>query len=110
LSLLFDQNLSRKLPSMLSAGFPGSEHVLLAGLTRADDREVWNYAAARQLAIVSKDSDFAQLSAALGQPPKVVWLRVGNAPTRAVAALLQARMPDIQAFLSNPTKALLTLP
>jgi predicted nuclease of predicted toxin-antitoxin system len=75
-SLLFDQNLSRRLPALLASEFPGSEQVVAAGLSTAGDRAVWGYAAARGLAIVSKDSDFADLSAALGPPPKVIWLRI----------------------------------
>jgi predicted nuclease of predicted toxin-antitoxin system len=109
-SLLFDQNLSRKLPGLLAAEFPGSEHVMLAGLAGADDRTVWVYAAAQGLAIVSKDADFQKLSASLGPPPKVVWLRVGNGPTRDVEALLRSRAADIQAFLANPASAVLELP
>ena len=110
MSLLFDQNLSRRLPALLVAEFPGSEQVLLAGLATADDRAVWTYAAARELAIVSKDTDFQVLSATLGPPPKVVWLRVVNGPTRAVEALLRSRATDIRAFLADPTTALLELP
>ena len=83
-SLLFDQNLSRRLPALLAAEFPGSEQVFLVGLATAGDRAVWTYAAAHGLAVVSKDADFAKLSAALGPPPKVIWLRVGNGPTRDV--------------------------
>ena len=110
MSLLFDQNLSRRLPALLAAEFPGSEQVLLAGLAGADDRAVWAYAAARGLAIVSKDADFRSLSAALGPPPKVMWLRVGNGPTRDIEALLRSRAADIRAFLTDPTSALLELP
>ncbi len=110
MSLLFDQNLSRRLPVLLAAEFPGSEQVLLAGLARADDRAVWAYAAARGLAVVSKDADFQSLSAALGPPPKVVWLRVGNGPARIVEALLRSRATDIRAFLADPALALLELP
>ena len=32
MSLLFDQNLSRRLPVLLAAEFPGSEQVIAAGL------------------------------------------------------------------------------
>ena len=110
MSLLFDQNLSRKLPALLAAEFPGSEQVFLAGLAGAHDRAVCAYAAARGLAVVSKDADFRSLSAALGPPPKVVWLRVGNGPTRVVEALLRSRAADIRAFLANPALALLELP
>src|SRR5437870_13286503 len=55
---------------------------LETALATADDRAVWTYAAAHGLAVVSKDADFQKLSVALGPPPKVVWLRVGNRPTR----------------------------
>src|SRR5207247_5115764 len=75
-SLLFDQNLSRRLPALLLAEYPGSEQVVVAGLSGADDRAVWAYAAAHGLAIVSKDADFQQLAATRGPPRKVIWLRV----------------------------------
>lgn len=110
MSLLFDQNLSRRLPALLAAEFPGSEQVLLAGLAAADDRTVWAYGASRGLAIVSKDVDFVQLSAALGPPPKVVWLRVRNGPTRDVVTLLRTRAADLRAFLADPAAGLLELP
>ena len=110
MSLLFDQNLSRRLPALLAAEFPGSEQVFLVGLARADDAAVWAYAAGRGLAVVSKDADFGTLSAALGPPPRVIWLRVGNGSTAGVVALLRTRAADIRAFLADPTAAVLELP
>ncbi len=110
MSLLFDQNLSRRLPALLAVEFPGSEQVFSAGLATADDRAVWAYAAAQGLAVVSKDADFAALSASLGPPPKVIWLRIGNGPTRDVVTLLQARAAVIQAFLADPAAGVLELP
>lgn len=110
MSLLFDQNLSRRLPALLATEYPGSEQVVLAGLTGADDRVVWAYAASRGLAVVSKDADFHHLAATLGPPPKVVWLRVGNGPTRAIETLLRTRVSDVLAFLADPAAALLELP
>ena len=68
MSLLFDQNLSRRLPTLLAGEFPGSEQVLLAGLATADDRTVWAYEASRGLAVVSKDVDFRHLATTLGPP------------------------------------------
>jgi predicted nuclease of predicted toxin-antitoxin system len=109
-SLLFDQNLSRRLPALLAAEYPGSDHVFLAGLATEDDRAVWGYAAAHGLAVVSKDADFARLSAALGPPPKVIRLQIRNGPTRDVVALLRARAADVQAFLADPAAAVLELP
>jgi predicted nuclease of predicted toxin-antitoxin system len=109
-SLLFDQNLSRRLPALLAAELPGSEQVLLAGLARTDDQTIWAYAASHGLAVVSKDSDFEQLSLALGSPPKFIWLRVGNGPTRDVEALVRARAADIRVFLADPSSSVLELP
>jgi len=56
--LLFDQNLSPKLVDRFSDLFPDSRHVRDVGLSEASDREVWEFARASGLAIVSKDSDF----------------------------------------------------
>jgi len=109
-SLLFDQNLSRRLPALLATEFPGAEQVAGTGLATADDRAVWAYAAAHGLAVVSKDADFVQLSAAFGPPPKVIWLRIGNGPTRDVVALLRTRLADVQAFLADPAADVLELP
>jgi predicted nuclease of predicted toxin-antitoxin system len=109
-SLLFDQNLSWRLPALLATEFPGSEQVRSAGMAKEDDRAIWAYAAAHSLAIVSKDSDFVQLSASLGPPPKVVWLRIGNGPTSDVVSLLRNRLADINTFLADTSSAVLELP
>ena len=82
----------------------------MASLANADDRTVWAYAAARGLAMVSKAADFQHLSTTLGPPPKVIWLRLGNGPTRDVEALLRSRALDIRALLSDPASSVLELP
>jgi predicted nuclease of predicted toxin-antitoxin system len=109
-SLLFDQNLSWRLVRLLAVEYPGSEQVVTAGLSGADDRAVFAYAASRGLAVVSKDKDLRDLSAVLGPPPKVVWLRVGNGPTRDIEDLLRQRRADVMAFLAAPSAAVLELP
>lgn len=69
MSLLFDQNLSRRLVALLAGDYPGSQHVIDAGLIGADDPIVWRYAAANGLAVVSKDADFRHLALVHGPPP-----------------------------------------
>jgi predicted nuclease of predicted toxin-antitoxin system len=51
--LLFDENLSFKLCARLKDQFPGSSHVRLLGLERADDLAVWRYAQANNFALVT---------------------------------------------------------
>jgi predicted nuclease of predicted toxin-antitoxin system len=109
MKLLFDQNLSPRLVALLAVEFPGSQHVRDAGLAAAPDPAVWAYAAAQGLAIVSKDSDFQHRALLFGHPPKVVWVRLGNCSTAAVAALLRVRQADLLAFEADPTASLLAL-
>jgi len=108
-SLLFDQNLSRRLPALLATEFPGSEQALLVRLDKSDDRTLWTYAAVNGLAVVSKDEDFQKLSEEFGPPPKFIWLRIGNSPTRAVEDLLKLRANDIRSFLADSESAILEL-
>ena len=109
MTLLFDENLSPSLVALLKASHPGSLHIGGTGLLGRSDREVWEYARRLGLVIVSKDNDFRQLSFLLGPPPKVVWLAVGNADTRAIARLLEAHADDIRRFVETPEEGLLVL-
>ena len=107
--LLFDENLSPRLVGLLAEDFPGSVHADEVGLHGRPDAEVWAYARDRDLMLVSKDNDFRQLSFLHGAPPKVVWLRIGNAPTRAVVELLRARKAAMESFLADAEAALLAV-
>ena len=109
MKLLFDQNLSHRLVSLLAAEFPGSQHVRNAGMASAPDSAVWAYAVSQRLAIVSKDTDFQQRALLMGPPPKGVWVRLGNCSTAAVATLLRARQADLLAFEADPNASFLAL-
>lgn len=110
MKLLFDQNLSRRLVTILASEFPDSAHVGALGLDTATDREIWDYAGEHDYVIASKDSDFRQLAFLLGPPPKALWLRVGNASTNAITDLLRTHAADIRAFAESEAEALLVLP
>ena len=109
MKLLFDQNLSHRLVDDLATEFPASAHVRDVGLASALDAEVWDYAAAEGFAIVSKDADFQQRALLYGHPPKVVWLRVGNASTSVIAALLRTRAEDVRACGADRSASVLAL-
>jgi predicted nuclease of predicted toxin-antitoxin system len=107
--LLFDQNLSPRLLTVLADLYSGSTHVRNEGLASADDDTVWEYAARHEFAIVSKDADFHQRSFLLGAPPKVIWIQRGNCPTEEIALLLRERHADVLAFAEDETAAFLAL-
>src|SRR5207248_8847107 len=96
--LLFDQNLSFKLCQRLDDLFPGSTQVRLVGLAEAKDRAVWDYAKANDFVLVTHDSDFAEMAALLGPPPKVIWLRSGNHPTAVIERIFRGSAAAITAF------------
>ena len=62
MKLLFDQNLSPRLPYLLADIYPDSVHIREVGLRDADDLTIWEYAGRQGYTIVSKDSDFQQRS------------------------------------------------
>ncbi len=109
MKLLFDQNLSSRLVRDLGGEYPGSIHVRTAGLDRADDAVIWEYAKLNELTIVTKDDDFRQRSFVLGAPPKVIWIQLGNCSTDDVASTLRANAANIEAFVLSETAALLVL-
>lgn len=107
--LLFDENLSPRLPAALAPLFDGSRHVRDIGLKGKTDQEIWRFAADQGLTIVTKDDDFRGMSLLYGAPPKVIWLIVGNTSTAEIVQLLTRAAEAMQAFLADPATALLTI-
>jgi predicted nuclease of predicted toxin-antitoxin system len=107
--LLFDENLSHKLVSLLADLFPDSLHVRDIGLKAADDIQVWNYAKDNDLMIVSKDSDMHQRSFVFGYPPKIIWVRLGNCSTSDVEKLLRRKHSAIKTFYDDEYASFLML-
>ena len=110
MKLLFDENLSPVLPRLLTDLFPNSVHVRNVGMKATDDPIVWNYAKDNNCIIVSKDVDMHDLSLVFGNPPKVVWLRLGNCSTRQVEELLRRYFNVIKIFYEDENVSLLVLP
>lgn len=102
MKLLFDENLSPKLPRLVAAQFPGSVHVRECGLRGQTDEDVWEYARTNGFTIVSKDSDFQQRSLLYGHPPKLVWLRIGNCTRQRLVDIITAHEQDIHALDVDP--------
>ncbi|MFN0112927.1 MAG: DUF5615 family PIN-like protein [Blastocatellia bacterium] len=109
MKLLFDENLSPKLPQLLATQFPGSLHLRDCGLKGATDEEIWEYAGANGFTIVSKDADFYQRSLFYGSPPKFVWLRLGNCTRTDLVVLLVTHQQDIRALEADPLESILVL-
>lgn len=109
MKLLFDENLAPTLVQVLTDIFPQSNHVARIGLGAAPDREVWEYAREHNYILVSKDSDFHELSLLYGSPPKVVWIRRGNCTTRQIEFILRNKLENIKSLADNSESTYLVI-
>lgn len=109
MKLLFDQNLSFKLCLRLNDLFPNSDQVRLLRMDQDGDRVIWQYAAANGFTIVTQDSDFADMAALLGPPPKVIWLRCGNQTTERIEHLLREHVEAIETLEKEEAAACLEI-
>jgi len=103
MTLLFDQNLSHRLLVALEDLFPGSLHVHLLGMDQADDLAIWNYALKHNLVIVTQDSDYPDWNKLRGAPPKIVWLRCGNASVELIHQKIRHAAGRIKIMDSDPS-------
>ncbi len=108
MKLLFDENLSPKLPDLPAAQFPGSLHVRDLGLKGHADEEIWDAAKTGGYSIVSKDKDFYQRALLYGAPPKFIWLALGNCTRNDLLSLVLRHEGDILKF-ESASEAVLVL-
>ena len=109
MKLLLDENLPRRLALALTEAFPGSTHVTEVGLSSSTDGELWRYAKEHGFTLVSKDTDFHQMSFLRGFPPKVVWIRRGNCSVQEIETLLAARVDVIRDFIASEDASVLMI-
>lgn len=107
MKLLFDENLSPKLPRLIAVEFPNSLHIREVGLKGVPDEIIWQYAKDNDLALISKDSDFYQRALFYGYPPKLIWLRLGNCSREVILKLIIKNQEQIENFSHNSDSVLI---
>lgn len=75
MKLLFDQNISHRLISLIKDILPDAIQVRQIGLENSSDKQIWEYAKEHLYTIVTFDGDFYDFSLVWGHPPKIVWIR-----------------------------------
>ena len=110
MKLLLDANLSWRLVQRLKNYFDDCLHVDRTTLSvAAKDPEIWKFAKAHDLILVSCDEDFIDFSAVKGFPPKVILLRTGNQSNESIEALMIKHKTAIKEFISSEDYGLLEL-
>ncbi|MCX7101206.1 MAG: DUF5615 family PIN-like protein [Methylobacter sp.] len=105
MKLLLDENLSRRVVPFILDAFPESTQIALLGMENSTDKDIWHYAKAHDYVIVTKDSDFYEMSLLYGQPPKIIWLKIGNQTKAATIRALTEKNLEIERLLTAENKA-----
>ncbi len=93
---------------MINDNFPSSKHVT-AIKKRVADLEICNYAKENGFIIVTYDEDFHEWQQLRGFPPKIVWLRIGNVPTKRIAQVLNSNKDKIKEMISRKNIGMLEI-
>ena len=105
MKLLLDENLSRRIVPFIQDKYPGSTQVALIGLEQADDKTIRQYAIENDFVMTTKDADFYEMDMLYGQPPKVIWLKIGNLSKAETIKVLLESQSLIQSALLHEDKA-----
>ena len=84
-------------------------HVHAVGLGSSLDDEVWRYARDNGFTIVTKDADYHERSLLRGYPPKVIWIRLGNASTARIEEALRRERGTIDRLQADVDLAVLVI-
>ena len=98
MKFLIDQNLSFRIVGLIESTL---KHVKQLGLVDATDDEIWQYAKTHGYTIITFDSDFIDFAILKGSPPKIIWLRFGNASNLKIANKLITNSDTITEFVGN---------
>ena len=98
-----DAQLSPSLADFIKQSFGISGKALKElGLRDADDLIIFKAAKEKNAIILTKDSDFVDLTIRLGTPPKVIWLTCGNTSNDSVKKILKNKLLQVLEMLGNP--------
>lgn len=101
MKLLFDQNISFRLINRISDFYPNAKQVRELGLENATDIEIFEFTRKNDYSIVTFDSDFCDLNILKGFPPKIIWIKTGNATSRNLEIILKNKHELIKSFMKE---------
>jgi predicted nuclease of predicted toxin-antitoxin system len=99
--LLIDQQLPPALKYFFSERGVEAVHVHEIGMAEASDSEIWRYAQLTGFDLVSKDEDFFHMVACSDNGPRLIWVRMGNRPTKALIHALAGIWPDLEKWIAS---------
>jgi predicted nuclease of predicted toxin-antitoxin system len=102
MKILIDQNISYRIMAMIQNELWQVEHIKNHDLVNANDFEIFMFARQNKYeAILTLDEDFQLLQLVHEQPPKIIWIRIGNCSTKKLAETIKTNTSTIQYFLDD---------
>jgi predicted nuclease of predicted toxin-antitoxin system len=92
---LVDNQLPEALCRFLNEHGHESGHILDLNMDEASDLEIWNYAAADNWIVVSKDEDFLHLANRHDDAGKLLWVRIGNSRKQTLLQAFERELPGV---------------
>ena len=68
-------------------------------MDKASDSEIWTYAVANSLTLITKDEDFFQRASQPVSPVQVIWVRLGNCRNLALLSAFESVLPQLESAL-----------
>lgn len=100
-----DENLSRRVVPFIQKDYLDSTQISLLNMEHSIDKGIWDYAKVQGYVIVTKDADFFDMSLLYGQPPKIIWLKIGNQTKAGTIQALLGKKIEIEQVLIYEDKA-----
>ena len=98
--LWLDAQLPPALASWIRTEFAIPAHAVRdLGLRDATDEQIFLAARNANAVVVTKDSDFVTLLERHSQPPRIIWLTLGNCSNDALKKVFARHWPTVHALL-----------
>ena len=98
---LVDAQLPPALARRLAGQGHSAEHVGDIGMQAASDPAIWDFALRENVAIITKDEDFARRKVLTRGGPVVIWIRLPNTRRSDLLAWFDALLPMILSALQR---------
>jgi predicted nuclease of predicted toxin-antitoxin system len=99
--LLFDQNISLNIISLIEENFPEAKHVSQLGIENFSDIDILDFVKENKYTLITFDGDFYDLSLFKGVSPKIIWLRFNITKTSYFATILNSKYSLIEDFITT---------
>ena len=104
MKFLVDNQLPAALAKWLVSRGHEAVHVQDVRLGAAKDEEIWSYAAAQAMVLITKDEDFSRRAAQVDALVQVVWVRLGNCRKTTLFSAFDSVLPQLVGALEAGNK------